>query len=287
MRNLFLSILLILGCGSLSAKHWLGVSLDGDLAWQLDKIDITTAKTGGGCSIGIVYQFQRRHFTIETGLSGTFAHNRVGVRDSLLSFAMIDTKGQPFIYNGYLKDRVDMSNNLAVSIPLMIGLEYDYFYVLAGSKLNINLLSKTHQQAKLTTTGNYDIYYDPLVNIPTHGFYDFVTEQPKGTMSYQMLDVRLALEVGSFFPPNNRSSKFRIGAFVEYGVLNARSSTLKGSLLTPDLSEYMHVAMDHIYSTPYQAEGSINNLTCGIRFTAFFSLYTGRSNTCRCVRDYN
>lgn len=287
MRKYILSILLFWCCYTLNAQHWFGVSLDGDLVWQLDKINITTAKFGGGGSVGFVYQYQKNHFTIETGVSGSFSHNRVGVRDSLLSFAMIDTKGQSFIYNGYLKDRMDISNNLSVSIPLMIGLEYDFFYALAGAKLNLHLMGKTHQKAQLSNTGNYDIYYDPLVNIPTHGFHDFMPEETKGTMSYQMLDVRMALEVGTLFHVNNRSSKFRIGAFVEYGVLNARNKTLNGSLLTPNLSEYMHVAMDHVYSTPYQAGSSVNNLLCGIRFTAFFSFYARQTYPCRCVREYH
>lgn len=286
MRKFVFVILLFIGCNSICAQHWFGVALDADLAWQLDKINITTAKLGGGGSIGLVYQFQKNHFTIETGVSGSFSHNRVGVQDSLLSFPMIDTKGQAFIYNGYLKDRVDISNNLSLSVPLMIGMEHDYFYALVGAKLNLHLLSKTNQQALLSTTGDYDIYYDPLVNMPNHGFHDFAQEQTKGSMNYQMLDVRLAVEVGALLSPFKHSSKYRIGLFAEYGVLNSRSRTQNGTLLMPDLSEYMHISMDHIYSTPYQTSSPVNNITCGIRFTALFTVRARQSYVCRCVRDY-
>lgn len=272
MRKTLAIVLLLLSCATIQAQHWLGVSVDADMAWQLDKIDITKAKIGGGGSFGAVYQFQYNHFILETGVSGSYILNNVGVKDSLLHFEMVDTKGTQFTYNGYLKDRIDASKNLFVNIPLMLGTEFDYFYALVGAKVSLNLLTQTLQKALLSTTGDYDMYYEPLMDMPNHGFHDFEKEQTTGSMKYKMLDLRVAAEIGTLFYSSNRSAKYRIGVFAEYGVLNVRNQATGHSLLVPDLSEYMHVQMNHIYSTSYNLASPVNNIFCGIRFTALFSV---------------
>lgn len=291
MRKAFVFIVSILCCGTLWSQHWIGVSADADLAWQLDKMPETKTKLGGGGGIGFVYQFQHNHFILETGLKGKFINNPVGVADSLLHFNMIDTKGTPFIYNGYLKDRTDVSKNLFVNLPLMLGVEYNYFYGLVGAKLNYTLLSHTHQTAQLATTGDYDIYYETLENVPTHGFHGYIKEESKGSMNYK-LDARVAAELGTVFYSSNRSMKYRIGVFAEYGVLNVRKSSNDISLLTPDLTEYMHVNMNHIYSSSVSPTSPVHNLLCGLRFSILFNVGESKSSTshsrrssypCRCL----
>lgn len=291
MRKAFVFIVSILCCGALWSQHWIGVSANADLAWQLDNMPETKTKLGGGGGIGFVYQFQLNHFILETGLEGKFTYNPVGVADSLLHFNMIDTKGTPFIYNGYLKDRTDVSKNLSVSLPLMLGVENNYFYALVGAKLNYTLLSRTHQTAQLATTGDYDIYYETLENVPTHGLHDYIKEESKGSMNYK-LDARVAAELGTVFYSSNRSMKYRIGVFAEYGVLNVRKSSIDISLLTPDLTEYMHVNMNHIYSSSLSPTSPVHNLLCGLRFSILFNVRESKSFTshsrhssypCRCL----
>ena len=279
MRKTLAIILLSLSSTFIQAQHWLGGSVDADLNWQLDNIEITKAKPGGGGAIGAVYQFQYDHFTLETGINGTYSHSVVGVNDTLLHFDMIDTKGQQFIYNGYLKDRRDVSKNLSVNIPLMLGVELDYYYAIAGAKLSLNLLTRTQQTTLLSTTGDYDIYYDPLVNMPNHGFHDFEKEQTNGKMKYKLLDVRVAAEIGTLFYASDRASKYRIGLFAEYGVLNVREQPTEQSLLIPDLSEYMHCQMNHIYSSSYNSTSPVHNLSCGIRLTVLFYIDNTRGRT--------
>ena len=271
MRKALVFIVSLLCCGELWSQRWIGVSVDGDLAWQLDKMPQTTTKLGGGGGIGFVYQFQRNHFILETGLEGKFAYNPVGVADSLSQINMIDTKGTPFIYNSYIKDRVDVSRNLSLNLPLMVGVEADYLYGLIGAKLNYTLLSHTHQTAQLATTGDYDIYYETLENIPTHGFHDYIKVESEGSMNYQM-DIRVAAELGTVLYASNRSVKCNIGIFVEYGVLNVRKSSKDVSVIAPDFTEYMHVNMNHIYSSSCALTSPVHNLLCGLRFSVLFNV---------------
>ena len=283
MNKVLVAILCIICSSSLFSQHWIGVSADADLAWQLDEIQTTSAKIGGGLEIGFVYQFQHNYFLLETGVKGGFLHNPVGLSDSLLHFDMIDTRGTRFVYNGYLKERVDASNNLSVSVPLQLGVEYNYFYGLVGAKVNCCLFSRTCQTAQLATTGDYDMYYEPLADMPNHGFYDYVKEETRGSMRYNM-DVRITAEIGTSI---YKSNKFRIGVFAEYGVLNVRKQTTDESMLASDLSEYMHVNMTHVYSTSYYPASSVHNLVCGLHFSVLFSVKNAKSNNasypCRCI----
>ena len=151
MRKAFVFIVSLLCWGAIWSQQWIGVSADAGIAWQLDKMPETKTKLGGGGGIGFVYQFQLNHFILETGLEGKFTYNPVGVADSLLHFNMIDTKGTPFVYNGYLKDRIDASKNLSVSLPLMLGVEYNYFYGLVGAILYLVAQNKRLNLLQLET----------------------------------------------------------------------------------------------------------------------------------------
>ncbi len=278
MRKAFVFIVSLLCCGTLWSQRWVGLSADADLAWQLDKMPQTTTQLGAGCGIGFVYQYQRNHFILETGLEGKFAYNPVGVADSLVQINMIDTKGTPFIYNGYIKDRVDISKNFSLNLPLMVGFEADYFYGLIGAKLNCALFSRTRQTAQLATTGDYDIFYETLENMPTHGFHDYGKVESEGSMNYQ-IDIRIAAEWGTVLYSSNRFVKYRIGVFAEYGILNVRKSSNNIALISPDVTEYMHVNMNHIYSSSCSLTSPVHNLLCGLRFSVLFNVENPKRHT--------
>lgn len=218
MRKAFVFIVLLLCCGSLWSQHWLGASADAGLAWQLDKSPQVTTRLGGGGEIGLVYQYQHNHFILETGLEGKFTYTSVGLADSVYHEDRIDSKGTPYVYNGYLKDRKETTRNLSVSLPLMVGVEYSYFYGIVGAKVNYTLWGRTRQAAQVATTGEYDIYYEAIENVPTHGFHDYTQEESELSTSFKP-DVRLAAELGVVFYTFLRSPKYRIGVFAEYGVL--------------------------------------------------------------------
>ena len=116
MRKSLLLILAIILSVTSQAQHWLGVSATADFAWQFDQIGIATSEMGGGGRLGLVYQWQQNHFLFETGVDGEFTYNRLSLGDSILNFNMIDTKGQDFIYIGYLKDRQDISKSLHLNL---------------------------------------------------------------------------------------------------------------------------------------------------------------------------
>ena len=125
--RIILFIICALITPTLSAQNWLAVWGNASMNWQQAKSPLTTSKIGEGFSIGIGWQYQIEHFTIETGLEGNYTHFRTSISDTLLSYNMIDTKGTRFVYNGYLSNRLDNLYSIHLSVPLLLGIEYTAF----------------------------------------------------------------------------------------------------------------------------------------------------------------
>ena len=273
-------LLLLLSLCNYAQRNWVGVSPSVFTTWQFDDSHLTTLKTGAGAGVELMYQYQKKHFILEAGLEGTYNYHHVGVGDSLLSFSMIDTQGTPFQYKGLLSNREDQSHNLAVRIPLMLGVEFDYVYLLAGAKLHFNILGRSKSYADLTTSGEYDMFYEEIVNVPSHGFSSNQPMATKGNITYS-IDLRPSIEFGVVFNNKYRRNKMHLGLYAEYGLLNSLPRFNSEELIIPDLSQYMQVSMSHIYNTTHVSK--LNHLAVGIRFKAFLQLQSNNKNKCRCL----
>ena len=262
-------------------NSWFGISPIVGTTWQLDASPMTTPKTGAAFGLGITYQLQKRYFLMEMGVEALYNFHQVELADSLFGLPMVDTKGTSFLYKGLLYNRRDASHSMALRIPLMFGAEFTYVYFLAGAKLHINLYARNSARASLTTSGEYDIFYDDIINVPTHGFTNAQSVKSYGDMQYNLLDLRPSIEVGAIlnYPPNR--TKIHLGIFAEYGVINSLPHEHTEELIIPDVSQYMQVKLNHIYTTPYA--NKLNHLSVGVRFKVFLRLQGRGRNDCRCI----
>lgn len=277
-----LLIALWLSVNMYAQKSWVGISLLVGTTWQIDDSHLTTSKPGAIAGLGFTYQLQKKHFLMEVGVEATYNYHNVALADSLLVFSMKDTKGTPFLYKGLLFDRQDVSHNVAVRLPLMFGAEFDYVYFLAGAKFHINFQGRNTSRASLTTSGEYDIFYDDIINMPSHGFVNAQPVKSITDFAYR-IDLRPSVEVGAVFNSGMFGNKMHIGIFAEYGVLNSMPQEHTSKLIVPNVSQYMKVDMNHIYSTSHASK--LNHLAVGIRFKAFLQLYSQQLRNCRCVYD--
>jgi hypothetical protein len=70
-----------------------------------------------------------------------------------------------------------------------------------------------------------------------------------------------------------------LGLFAEYGLLNSLPRERHAELLDVDMSHYMQLNMNHIYTT--RLVSRLNQMTIGIRFTTYLEMREGRY--CKCV----
>ena len=260
---------------SVNAQHYFGVSLGGLTTYQVDNVDNTTSRLGGGGEIGGIYQLQRNNFLFQTGLGLNYSVSILGVDSMPLSANMIDTEGVTFTYKGIVYDRVDRANVTELFVPLMLGFNVSSFYALVGAKFVYPLMATTRQTALLTTYGDYNgMFYEDFFDMPQHGYANGQPAKTIGQVDFSY-DVRACVELGGRWPLSRISAKkslsteLVIGLFAEYGVLN----TLKNgdnNLVYVDYTKYMSVKMNHIYTTLSSSSASVNNLRIGLRVSMLF-----------------
>lgn len=270
MKRVYVILVFSVWAMLLSAQHYFGAAVGGLATYQMDNVDKTTSRLGGGGEIGAVYRLQKNKFLFQTGLGFNYSVSVLGVDSMSLSAKMTDTGGTPFTYRGVVYDRVDRANETELSVPLMFGFKLSSFYALVGAKFAYPLMSTTRQTALLTTYGDYNgMFYEDFFDMPEHGYANGQPVKSVGKVDF-LYDVRACAELGGSWTLSElNDSELGIGLFAEYGVLN----TLKGgnnNLVDVDYSQYMSITMNHIYSTLSKNSAVVNNLRIGLRVSLLF-----------------
>lgn len=290
MKRLYIILIFSVLVLAVNAQHYFGVSLGGLTTYQVDNVDNTTSRLGGGGEIGGIYQLQRNNFLFQTGLGLNYSVSILGVDSMPLSANMIDTEGATFTYKGIVYDRVDRANVTELFVPLMLGFNVSSFYALVGAKFVYPLMATTRQTALLTTYGDYNgMFYEDFFDMPQHGYANGQPAKTIGQADFSY-DVRACVELGGRWPLSGAlgkktlSTQLEVGLFAEYGVLN----TLKNgdnNLVDVDYTKYMSVKMNHIYTTLSSSSASVNNLRIGLRASLLFPVadVNSRRKKCMCI----
>lgn len=274
----------------LFAQHKIGVNVGGMATSQLDNIEIATSKLGYGGGGGVVYQFQRKMFLLQTGINVDYAVNLHGVDSVSLSKNMVDASGLEFTHRSIFYDREDRTDVLELAVPLMFGLKKSQFYALAGAKFVYPLSAQTTQSALLTSYGDYNgMFYEEFENMPQHGYVNNQAIQTKGKVEFKY-DVRACLEFGGAFDLVNSSKgkapQLSLAVFAEYGVLNVLQGGENESV-DMDYSQLENSRLNHVYSTRLPNSALVNNMRIGLRATILFLVagdVAGRKNKkCMCI----
>ena len=263
-------------------------------------------------------------FLYELQAGGTYSQTRflfdvgVGAQGGMTSYiqssnmteplpgVQTDLDGDPFTYIYELQDRHDQYNNLAVQVPLMIGVQHRKFYMLVGAKIGANLLTRAHTTAIVNTFGRYtdpnnQLIYDDFRNMPDYQFFEGYKLNGSAKASLGM-NVDLSFEIGGRlgavydavgYDVPKRKVEYRLAAFVDYGILDIHTNRDLPSIVMPEgynvgstapvyntTSMIDNLRVNDIMSTQtINPDGttqpfakSVNNLMLGIKFTVLFQL---------------
>ncbi len=270
MNRICFIIIGVLFFSSAFAQHRVGFTIEGATAWHLDNVEITTPKTGGNVGIGMIYQYQKGRFLLNTGVSFNSAYLSQQIDSQHIAVPMRDTEGINFIYRGELYNRQDQLITTDIGIPLTLGAKTSFgLYALGGMRINLPLHAWSLHHAFLTTKGDYgNRYHEMLEDLPQHGYFTALDVRNNGVVKFP-IDLRVCAELGYVIPME--FPQIKIGVFVEYGVLNGLREG--GNQLTEvDCSQYMQVNMNHIYTTLSPKINAIHQLSAGIRMTLLWPL---------------
>ena len=188
----------------------------------------------------------------------------------------IDINGNEFTFMYAVTGRRDQYMNVALQIPLMIGLQYNHFYGLAGVKFYYNMLTKNISKGTLSTYGKYpDLIGDPigsgeLHNMPEYQFFENVEMDVSSVTTRDIakgsadIDIDASLELGyrigmmtreTGYDVPKRKREFRIGVFADFGIFDWHKAGHASAIVGADTKTYDANAAFN----PYKADGSIGD----------------------------
>jgi hypothetical protein len=216
-----------------------------------------------------------------------------------------DLSGETFDYVYDITNRNDNYSNIALHVPLMVGVQHKHFYMLVGAKLGFNLWTRTASTAYATTYGVYQSI-GSTKGIPMPEYQFFENQKIRSSQASKLnMDVDLTFEIGGrlgfltqdvgFDVPKQRI-EYRLAAFVDYGFFDIHVAgqnpavTLPGSYDTdPSSPTYVYrgtsmtdqVQLNDLLSTENFAS-AVNNLMIGVKFTVLFQLPQSRGECISC-----
>ena len=265
------------------------------------------ASFGVAGGLGFVYEMQAgptyspTRFLLDIGVGaqgGLTSFNQASSAKMPLEGIQRDLNDDEFVYVYEIKNRHDQYTNLGVQAPIMIGVQHKKFYMLAGVKVNANLLTKAHTTANVTTYGDYT-QFDPFYNMPELQFFNDLPIKKKADASLN-LELDLSFEIGGRiglvtdavgYDVPKRKIEYRLAGFVDYGILDIHKQRDLDFFTTPKVYD-----AEKAYGTTTMIDGlevndimsttgfanKVNNLVVGIKFTVLFQLpEEGKCVLCR------
>ena len=275
--------------------HLLGLHVDGGYSKMFGNMPNVLNRPGGyTVGLGFDYSYTGRGLILQTGLAVRWqdVSNRV-FNDSLVVDPITDSEGIPFRLQYDLTDRVDLSRNLYLQVPVLAGTYFYGAYFLAGVKLNVQLMGNTKTKLNVTTTATYDRYIGPWEEMDNHGIRKEVEEVRNGGKLNLKFDVLATAEIGYEWSLGNYGKKgyrkqsakdyrVRLGAFVECGLLDIMPKGDKRSYVIPEKSRYDFSTFEfnHMFFTSEATKYHVRNFFTGLRLTFFFY---GKQSTEKCI----
>ena len=297
-QSYWVLLIAVLISGTVNAKvnNYIGAYANVGEWSLLTKDSKYSASFGASGGLGFLYEMQAGYtysptrflFDVGVGAQGGLTSFNQGADSEVRLPNQYDLDGDMFDYVYQLSDRRDMYTDLAVQIPVMIGVHHNHFYMLAGVKIGAHLMTKAHSKAQLRTYGDYQ-KFDPFVNMPEYQFFENLSLNKTTSASFN-LSMDASVEIGGRlgfltnavgYDVPKRKTEFRLAGFFDYGILDIHRDRGLAGLLPPGAyvaeEAYMSNTMidglqfNDIMSTEGFAK-SVNSLVVGIKFTVLFQL---------------
>jgi hypothetical protein len=304
---LFFALLL---CGSMNAKvtNYVGATAQvGE--WSLMPSGSTYSPSlGVAGGLGFQYELQAgrafspTRFLFDVGVGagvGMTSYNQTSSQTVELT-NQYDADGWRFDYIYNVNNRHDKYNDVAVNVPLMVGMQHKRFYFLAGVKVYAHVWTKTQSTASIETYGRYcygageggatiigSTGQSDLRNVPSQQFFTAIPKSG-GVKTSLNLDIDASFEIGARlgriiydvgYDVPKRKIEYRLAAFVDYGLLDLHTRGAQQALITPakyDINPNTTTMVDNLVMNDIMStEGfasKVNNLVVGLKFTVLFQL---------------
>lgn len=288
MRVLRYTILCIVMMISLSvfSDSWWSVWGSAGFPMQLDNSKQTSAMISAGGYVGTGWTYRYQHFLMNIGIETGYTVRKVSITHPQIIFNRTDENMHEYMYNVTTTNHTDTEQAIEINVPLLFGAEFQRFYFLLGPEFNYRFLGNIKSRALVSTTGDFDRYYETLEDMPNHGFWNNKSVEASHPM-HTNWDIQFRFEVGAMLYPNKRysnahtSPQCRLGAFVDYGIRNmAQPGSETMIQMTDDLAQPVNLSPFALAKDSESA--SIHNFMVGIRCCVMIPLSKQHKYPCHC-----
>lgn len=260
------------------------ISVNGALGYTAVTNNVVDVALGSGVntSIGVGYRLFHNSFLFSAGIDGSYRFVTHSMADSRCQLDMIDTEGMPFKMDADATNGADVCHAVNLNIPILVGGEFQRFYFLVGPMLSVNLWGSTSAKAMLTTTGEYDRYFDHFEDMPNHYFSTVPLSSGTQSVSFQ-IDVLAHAEIGwrlgKFYSQTGADvpkpkQRYYIALYADYGLLNIHRNVAKGDRLSYEETELQGLQFNltpALLSTELKG-AQLHQFSVGIKVTFLFEL---------------
>lgn len=276
------------------SHHLLGVSLEGSWTAMANNMPAARITPGGGAGgFHLLYEYQYSGFLLQAGLGITYQRVSTSVKDTAIYHEhMTDTwsgiNPVEFTLRHKFEGRIDQSAQLYGQVPLYFGhyilSPLGIGYGLVGVKASYALWKgQTTMTAVGSTSGLYERYVGVWEEMDNHGFRKDVPIERTGDPLQLKFDLLAHVEMGYEYstfrttnykirPGDRIDCRIRLGAFIDFGILNIAPKTRKILYDIPEstIYDFPSYKMDHIFSTVDAKNFWVRNMFVGVRMTILF-----------------
>ncbi len=235
-------------------------------------------------NLGVGYEYHRgfnKMWSIGAELSILGAGmQRVG--DMTDDHGMIDNDISPyseFTMHATLADFEEINRLGYLNIPIMYGYKVNRFYTLGGVKLGLNLFSNYKSNSLLTTTGEYEWFFDDFEDMPNHYFVTDNRIDDSGKIKMRF-NTSLSGELGYYLSIDKQENNdLRISLQMDYGVFNINQTDRINDQLFSRTENPIDYQLNSVFSTTDNS-GDVKAWFVGVKLT--YLICTKSKWDCHC-----
>jgi len=226
-------------------------------------------------SIGFGYRLYHNEFLLSLGVDAQYGFYTHVVANEQVEQGMTNPEGQFFNVKANVSSHTVLNHAINLNIPVLVGVEHRYFYMLAGVNAGFNLWGRMSATAAVMPIESSPMQFFATDGIVSSDTYPLHLQT--NLMAHLELGGRIVSKATKLRERELRARKVRyyLAAFAEYGFLSVYTSHVaSGSLLDyrmKDESMQLFV-VPGFNSLDASRNAEYHPVTVGLKFTVAFEV---------------
>lgn len=274
--------------GQSDSRHYFTTSLSGAYVMPVGNYEHLNSFNALSGNLALGYEMEYRNLLIQTGVGVQLNHYQILAEKYTTSLTTWDSQGTEMRYTYFFTDRKDKAMTTSVSVPLLVGGRWSYFYFLAGVMNTIRVQQSGSAYVSLSCSGKYNRYIAELEKMDNHAFYsdETLTNNYSDPCVQALYQLSPYLELGADFCTGgntqnvyrrntNQEIRVRVAGYVQCGLLNEQKKCdYQLPYIVDSTSPYdmQKIQIPALMDNDYIVGDQLRQLAFGIKVTVLFHM---------------